>query len=55
VPGEYRCAYIAANQGQLDRYLAEHAPSLRADASSHFPEGVETSRAVWTEWQRMGR
>ena len=54
-PGEYRCCYTASSRELLARYLSEFAPALRADALLHFPEGVETARAVWTEWQRMGR
>ena len=53
--GEYRCRYTASSRAMLERYLVEFAPSLRADALLHFPEGVETARAVWTEWQRLGR
>ncbi len=53
--GEYRCAYVVATRADLDRYLTEHAPALRADAIEHFPDGVETVRAIWTEWQRVDR
>jgi hypothetical protein len=54
-PGEYRCRYVAASRAMLDRYLTEFAPALRADATGHFPEGVETARAVWTEWRTFTR
>jgi Domain of unknown function (DUF4286) len=52
-PGQYRCRYTAGNQTALDRYLAEHATAMRADATQRFPQGVETSRAVWAQWQRL--
>jgi hypothetical protein len=46
-PGRYRVRYEAADQATLDRYLAEHAPRLRADLLRHFPSGVDLSREVW--------
>ena len=52
-PGQYRCRYRVASSELLDRYLREHAPRLRADATGRFPEGVETARVVWTRWQRL--
>ncbi len=53
--GEYRCRYVAASQAMLDRYFEEFAPAMRADASGRFPEGVDSSRAVWTEWRTFTR
>lgn len=53
--GHYRCRYTAASHGELDRYLADHASGLRADALRRFPEGVEATRAVWTQWRVMAR
>jgi hypothetical protein len=53
--GHYRCRYTAASRGSLDRYLADHAPALRSDALQRFPEGVEATRAVWTQWRVMAR
>jgi hypothetical protein len=47
-PGRYRIRYEAPDQTTLDRYLAEHAPRLRAHALERFPDGVELSREVWT-------
>jgi hypothetical protein len=46
-PGRYRVRYEAPDQAALDRYLAEHAPRLRAEALAQFPEGLELSREVW--------
>lgn len=45
-PGRYRLRY-QARAGDLERYLATHAPRLRADFASHFPEGVLVSRETW--------
>lgn len=53
--GRYRCRYTAASKAMLDRYLVEHAPRLRADALAKFPEGVETSRVVWTSVRHFRR
>jgi hypothetical protein len=41
--------YLAHTRAALDRYLAEHAPALRAAAAAHAPPGVQLSRAVWEE------
>lgn len=48
-PGVYRTRYGVASQEDLDRYVAEHAPRLRADFQQHFPSGLRVSRAVWSE------
>ena len=47
-PGVYRSRYSVASQEVLDRYLADHAPRLRADFIEHFPSGMRLTRAVWT-------
>ena len=51
--GAYQSAYTAASRADLDRYLAEFAPAMRADAVARFP-GLEITRAVWSEWKRVG-
>lgn len=51
--GRFCARYLLVDRNALERYLATHAPRLRADVVSHFPEGVELERAVWTglmEW-----
>ena len=48
-PSVYRSRYAVASQEELDRYLADFAPGLRADFLEHFPSGVRITRAVWTE------
>jgi hypothetical protein len=51
-PGVYRSRYDVVSQNDLDRYLAEHAPRLRADFVEHFPAALHVTRAVWSECQR---
>lgn len=46
-PDVYRTRYTVASQSDLDRYVAEHAPRLRADFVEHFPSGVRLTRSVW--------
>ena len=52
----FRVRYVAHSREALERYLQHHAPRLRADVSSHFPDGVVLSRAEWTsvEWFEAG-
>jgi hypothetical protein len=50
-PGHYRVRYRSKTREDLDRYLRDHAPRLRADFSKHFPSGVNISREVWETLQ----
>ena len=50
-PGRYRVRYEAPDRAALERYLAEHAPRLRAEFAARFPAGVELSREVWEALQ----
>ena len=45
--GRYRVRYEARSREALDRYLAQHAPRLRAHFVETFPVGVELSREEW--------
>ena len=47
--GQYRAAYLAASQAEVDRYLADFAPALREHMTARFPTGVTLSRRIWTE------
>lgn len=47
--GRYRACLHFSESSVLDRYLATHAPRLRADFLTHFPEGVTLSREVWSK------
>lgn len=50
--GRYRVRFEFEDQASLDRYLSVHAPRLRADFLTHFPEGATTSREVWSTLRR---
>lgn len=52
--GRFCTSYEAATQADLDRYLAEHAPRLRADFQEHVPAGARASREVRTVLQTWG-
>ena len=45
--GRFRTAYRADSQADLDRYLQEHAPRLRAEFVERFPENVSVTRETW--------
>ncbi|HZI72481.1 MAG TPA: DUF4286 family protein [Gemmatimonadales bacterium] len=47
--GRFRTSYETRSQGELDRYLRDHAPELRSTFSALFPAGVALSREVWVE------
>ncbi len=47
-PSRFRTCYQAESQAEVDRYLRNHAPQLRAEFAGHFPEGVTLSREIWT-------
>jgi hypothetical protein len=52
--GRFRVRYRVADTATLDRYLAEHAPALRAEALQRFPQGVRLERAVWVAGEPIG-
>jgi len=54
-PLRFRTVYHADAPADLDRYLAEHSPRLRADFAAHFPHGVTATREHWVELQRWER
>jgi hypothetical protein len=45
--GTFRTCYQADTQEDLDRYLRDHAPRLRAEFQARFPRGVTLSREIW--------
>jgi hypothetical protein len=50
----FRTSYEADSQTDLDRYLKDHAPRLRAEFQADFPTGVTVTREIWTAqevWQ----
>lgn len=48
-PSRFRTSYQATSQSDLDRYLREHAPKLRAEFQTQFPSGVVLTRETWSE------
>ncbi len=46
--------YTLAGRAELDRYIAEHAPRMRADGATRFGEKLKTSRRVLDVDQAMG-
>jgi hypothetical protein len=48
----FRTSYEAASQAELDRYLADHAPRMRAEFQAEFPRGVTLTRETWAERER---
>ena len=53
-PGRFRTSYRAESQAELDRYLRDHAPRLRAELVKDFPEGVTATREVWSQQEVWG-
>jgi hypothetical protein len=52
--GKFRTSYRAHSSAELERYLQDHAPGLRAEFQADFPSGVILTRETWTacqEWQ----
>jgi len=47
--GHFRTTYLAASQGDFDRYTAHHAARYRADFLARFPDGVTPARDLWIE------
>lgn len=48
-PGRFRTCYCAARAEDLQHYLEEHAPGLRAEFQGRFAAGVALARETWTE------
>ena len=53
-PGEYRTRYTAATRGDLERYVAEHAPGLRGDFAARFGDRAVVTREVWGTLEAWG-
>jgi Domain of unknown function (DUF4286) len=54
--GRFRTTYLADRQTDLDRYLQDHAPSLRSAFAARFPDGVAAARNIWHErevWEQV--
>lgn len=48
-PTRLRTSYTVERATDLERYLREHAPALRAAFQARFPQGIAISRETWTE------
>lgn len=51
--GRYLIRYHLASRADLDRYLAQAAPALRAEFTARYPGGVALTRETWEllqEW-----
>jgi|SRR5919112_4169262 hypothetical protein len=52
--GRYLMRYHLATRADLERYLAQAAPPLRAEFTARFPGGVALTRETWEvvqEWE----
>lgn len=47
--GRFRTAYQAGTQSDVDRYVQDRAPRLRAEFQARFPEGVNITRETWIQ------
>jgi uncharacterized protein DUF4286 len=55
--GRYLIRYQLAAPADLERYLTQVAPALRAEFAAHYPGGVALTRETWElvqEWE-VGR
>ena len=48
-PTRFRTSYQADGQPDLDRYVREHAPRIRAEFQARFPDGVILTRETWVQ------
>ncbi len=48
-PTRFRTAYQADSQADLDRYLRDHAPKLRAEFQARFGSGITITRETWMQ------
>jgi hypothetical protein len=52
--GRFRTSYQARSAAELERYLRDYAPAMRAEFQSEFPSGVTLTRETWNPrelWQ----
>jgi Domain of unknown function (DUF4286) len=52
--GRYLIRYHLADRADLDRYLTQAAPALRAEFTARYPGGVALTRETWElvqEWE----
>jgi hypothetical protein len=44
----FRTSYEAETAADLERYLRDHAPALRAEFLTEFPTGIRLTRETWS-------
>jgi hypothetical protein len=49
--GRYLIRYHLASRADLERYLAQAAPALRAEFGARYPGGVALTREIWEQVQ----
>jgi hypothetical protein len=49
-----RTTYEAETAADLERYLRDHAPAMRAEFLAEFPTGVRLTRETWEVLDRWG-
>jgi hypothetical protein len=52
--GRYLIRYHVATRADLERYLTECAPGLRAEFGARYPGGVALTRETWEQVQEWG-
>ena len=50
----FRTSYEAETTGELERYLQDHAPAMRAEFLAEFPTGVRLTRETWQDLEGWG-
>jgi hypothetical protein len=50
----FRTTYEAETAADLERYLQNHAPAMRAEFLAEFPTGVRLSREAWYDVESWG-
>jgi hypothetical protein len=48
----FRTTYEAQSAADLERYLQDHAPALRAEFLALFPTGVRLTRETWHDLEQ---
>lgn len=51
--GAYRVMHYAVSRHDVETYLAQHAPTLRARFEARFPAGVLLTRTIWEDQARL--
>jgi hypothetical protein len=50
----FRTTYEAETAEDLERYLQDHAPAMRAEFLAEFPTGVRLTREAWHDVESWG-